>query len=49
MLYDQKCYDLAEKFLADDSEINTECNRSLLAQEIQRTIEDYIADLKEKP
>lgn len=42
MSYDEKCYKLAEYFLADEPKINTDLNRKQLAQEIQACIEDAI-------
>lgn len=46
MTYDEKCYELAEAFLSDQplAGFNTESRRDKLAQEIQRTIEDFIAN-----
>ena len=41
--YDQKSYDIAEAFLEDEPHLNTEKRRDELAQEIQRTIENFIA------
>lgn len=43
MSYDTKCYDLAESFLSDEPEKNTEANRSILAQRIQDAIEMYMS------
>jgi len=43
MSYDQSSYDLAESFLEDEPELNTEENRKELAQDIQRAIEDFIS------
>jgi hypothetical protein len=40
-MYDQKCYDLAESFLSDEPQLNTEENRKALAQDIQAAIEDF--------
>jgi hypothetical protein len=44
--YDPRVYDLAELFLSDESEINTEKNRHELAVLIQRTIEDELEWMK---
>ena len=52
MTYDTKCYELAETFLRDatnERNIHPDLvatNAHLLAQEIQQTIEDFIAELK---
>lgn len=43
MSYDQKCYDLAEAFLEDEPELNTEKNRDELAQAIQDVIEGHLS------
>ncbi len=44
MSYDPKCYELAAAFLADeDLDLQSEANRSKLAQGIQDYIEDFIA------
>ena len=42
MSYDAKCYDLAEAFLAEETELNTEFCRNELAQQIQDVIESYL-------
>ena len=43
MSYDMKCYELAAAFLADeDLDLQSEANRSELAQIIQDAIEDYL-------
>jgi hypothetical protein len=42
--YDPRCYDLAELFLEDEKHLGGERNCELLALEIQRTIEDFIAE-----
>ncbi len=42
MAYDPKCYDLAQAFLEDHPNLNTELRRDMLAQVIQTTIDDYI-------
>ena len=44
MTYDQKCYDLAASFLADQPTLNTEKNRDELAKDIQQAIEDFLYD-----
>jgi Mn-dependent DtxR family transcriptional regulator len=44
-MYDRKCYELAEHFLSDEPEIDSEENRAELAQAIQTEIEDKIAEL----
>jgi hypothetical protein len=41
-MYDDKCYKLASDFLEDYPQLNTEQNRSKLAEEIQTLIEDFI-------
>ena len=45
MTYDEKCSILADEFLSDEplAGFNTDDRRDRLAQEIQRTIEDFIA------
>lgn len=48
MTYDEKCYELALAFLADEPELNTDENADDLAMVIQGEIEDYIALLKMK-
>ncbi len=40
--FDQKCFELAEAFLADHPGIRTEAAKITLAQQIQQTIEDEI-------
>ncbi len=40
--YDQRCYDLAELFLEDQPQLNTERRRDELAALIQSTIEGWI-------
>lgn len=40
--YDQKCFDLAEAFLSDEPQLNTEAARVTLAIEIQQCIENEI-------
>lgn len=42
MSYDSRCYDLAEAFLSDSPEKDTEANRAALAQHIQDEIEGWI-------
>lgn len=42
--FDSKCYELAEAFLADEPDLDTEANRRALAAEIQDVIEGFIAD-----
>lgn len=46
MSYDKKCYDLADAFLSDTdtSHLGSESNKDKLAQEIQNTIEAFIAE-----
>lgn len=44
--FDSKCYDLASAFLEDEPNLFTDANCNELAAEIQRTIEDFIADAK---
>ncbi len=48
MSYDEKCYDLAASFLADEPLVDTEANRVTLARTIQdvieQTIEGFIED-----
>lgn len=43
MSYDTRCYDLAETFLEDWPDLNTQANRDSLAQHIQTSIEDEIS------
>lgn len=40
--YDPKCLELAELFLSDEPDLNTEAARITLALEIQQCIEDEI-------
>lgn len=40
--YDQKCFELAAAFLADEPKLNTEAARVTLAIEIQQCIEGEI-------
>mgnify|MGYP001559600414 CR=1 FL=1 len=40
--YDPKCYDLAELFLEDEDNLNTEVRRIALAKTIQTAIEDFL-------
>jgi hypothetical protein len=44
VMYDSRCYDLAEVFLSDpdDKDLNTDVHRHHLAQVIQTAIEDEI-------
>jgi hypothetical protein len=42
MSYDPKCYKLAKAFLEDHPDKNTEENREILAQQIQKEIEETI-------
>jgi hypothetical protein len=42
MSYDKKCYELAAAFLSEEPGLNSENNRSELAQIIQDDIEDFI-------
>jgi hypothetical protein len=44
MAHDQKCWDLASAFLDDHQHIHTTDNFNELADENQRTIDDFIAD-----
>ena len=44
MMYDDKCYGLAQSFLSDYPAHNTELNRDRLAQEIQQAIENFFAE-----
>jgi hypothetical protein len=44
MAHDQKCWDLANAFLDDHPHIHTTDNFNELADEIQRTIDEFIAD-----
>lgn len=46
MSYDQKCYDLAEVFLSDIQNPVNYGDADALAQEIQRTIEDYLQEVE---
>ena len=45
MAYDQKCYDLAALFLSDVQFPVKHEDADRLAQEIQRTIEDFLEEL----
>lgn len=42
MAYDAKCYELAEDFLEEEPDIDTEKNRALLAQLIQDAIDNFM-------
>lgn len=44
-MYDQKCYDLAAAFLDDYPQLANAGNCAQLAKQIQRVIEDFIAEL----
>lgn len=44
--YDTKCFNLAEGFLSDEPDLDTERNRRRLATTIQRAIEDEIAGFR---
>jgi hypothetical protein len=49
-VFDPDCYELSQKFLADEPKLDTPVNREKLAQTIQDAIEDWLqAALKEKP
>jgi len=48
MSYDVKCRQLADLFIEDDPEINTNENADELAQRIQDAIEDFISEKKGK-
>lgn len=37
--FDSKCYELAEHFLSDDPDLNTDAAKKTLAAEIQWTVE----------
>jgi hypothetical protein len=49
VMYDSRCYDLAEVFLSDpdDKDINTDAHRHYLAQVIQTAIEDELVYMRE--
>jgi hypothetical protein len=40
--FDSKCYDLAEHFLQDEADLDSEDKRKELAQEIQEAIEAWL-------
>ncbi len=42
MAFDRKCYDLAELFLQDETELATAMETAFLAQAIQDTVEDWL-------
>jgi hypothetical protein len=44
--YDSRCYELAEVFLQDEAELNTEEKKEQLAIAIQEAIEDEIHWMK---
>lgn len=46
MPFDPRCYKLAEAFLADEPEIQTETDTRALAQRIQEAIEEWIEGAK---
>jgi hypothetical protein len=46
MPFDVKCRQLADQFLEDEPELDTEKNANDLAQQIQNTIEDFISQKK---
>jgi hypothetical protein len=45
-MHDTKCHELAKSFLSDSEypSINTEENVNQLAEDIQRTIEDFLSE-----
>lgn len=45
--FDPKCFQLAEQFLADEPELNTEAAKVTLANIIQQAIENEIYFMKE--
>ena len=45
--YDPKCHTLAASFLADHDGIDTAANQDALAGEIQRFMDEWIAQMKE--
>jgi hypothetical protein len=47
MTYDSESYELAVYFLESEP-FNTQENRHLLAQLIQKTVEDFVDDAREK-
>ena len=47
--YDPRCYELAEVFLADTLDLNTEAAKNSLALEIQQVIEDEIYFMRNHP
>jgi hypothetical protein len=44
--FDPACWDLAERFLADEPLLNTEAAKTTLAAHIQEAIEDEIAFMR---
>jgi hypothetical protein len=44
--YSQECYNLATQFLRQHLKFYTENNRAELAQMIQDTLEDFLADVR---
>lgn len=47
--YDQRCYDLAAAFLADEPALNNDRAKHALAIEIQNLIEDEILFMRAQP
>lgn len=47
--YDEKCYQLADHFFADEPEFATEEHIAMLAYLIQQVVEDYFHELKNPP
>lgn len=46
--YDSRVYDLAELFLSDEAELNTEENKDLLARFLQEAIEGEIEFMRDE-
>ena len=42
--YDPKCYELAEHFLADEPDLDSEQAREILALELQQSAETWIEE-----
>lgn len=46
---DPRCYELAVHFLSDHPHLDTALGRQMLAEEIQQTIEEFLADTSLDP
>ena len=44
--YDEKCYELAQAFLADRPELDTPQNQHRLAVAVQQAVEDFFLEVR---